>query len=867
MTKARGSNRRHPRHRLATALGLALGLWLGLAAFTVQAQPQAHQYTLPSQPLGTALNQLAVTADRQLLVPPELVRGRTAPALTGRYTVEEALKRLLAGSGLSYRITGSGVITIVAAPPERSRPRAKPIGDTGAVEEEVTELETITVTGTNIRGVENPSTPIIKLSRKDIQQSGVGTVEELIKLLPQNFDATSSTAQNSANPNGSDRNITAGTSIDLRGAGDGATLVLINGRRPAMSGAGSFFDVSSLPLGMIDRVDVQTDGASAIYGSDAVGGVVNFITQGGYEGAEASMRIGAAEGGREQMQARLGGGIEWGSGDLAVSGEYSYSDALKASKRDFIDQTSLINQDAVLFPEDEKWSLFGTANQALTDQLKISGFGLYTNRNVAQPVYNSAATSFFKQDTLFASGNLNYDLGSGWFADAYIDYGLAKSSQEGSNRPGVVTRSKSDQHAFEGKISGGLVPLPGGPLSLAIGGIYREEAFDVVSNATPQYKRHIAAGYVELIAPLIKNRSDSAILNDLQLSLAGRYEDYSDFGGTFNPKVGVFAKFVDSLAIRGTYSTAFRAPSLTDKFSPRSFLATRLPSSLLTAAPRPEQDPRLPAGNMSVGVLQGASVDLAAESAEILTLGMDLEPKSIDGLRLSGTYFDISYTGRVERRDLLPVFQQTAFTDFLFVNPGATFVDALLADVGTVTNSLPGGIPARDVQVVVDLTLRNVSARTIRGLDFAGSYERDTGSGSLSFGVNATYLLDYKLRLTRASPTLEQVDTIYNPVDFRARGNIAWSRDDWTGFVAVNYTDGYRDLQNRRIGSWTTVDFTLNYGALGASQGEGFLIGLSVLNLLDQDPPFAVTADGFNFDTASASPLGRYFSLSLTKRW
>ena len=101
------------RRRLSLALSLAIGLSGAFAIAPVAAQQtheSVHAYALPSQSLASALSQVASTSDAQVLIPPELVRNRVAPALTGRYTVREAITRLLAGSGLTFRVTPRGVI-------------------------------------------------------------------------------------------------------------------------------------------------------------------------------------------------------------------------------------------------------------------------------------------------------------------------------------------------------------------------------------------------------------------------------------------------------------------------------------------------------------------------------------------------------------------------------------------------------------------------------------------------------------------------------------------------------------------------------------------------------------------------------------
>jgi len=140
-------------------------------------------------------------------------------------------------------------------------------------------LEEVVVTGTHLRGVPATGSPMNVITRDDIDNAGFGTVQELVQRLPQAFggDVTENTIGSIQGAQGD--NVVGGTGIDLRGLGANSTLVLVNGRRLAPNNAQfeGYTDVSLIPLAAVARVDIVPDGASAIYGSDAVGGVVNFI--------------------------------------------------------------------------------------------------------------------------------------------------------------------------------------------------------------------------------------------------------------------------------------------------------------------------------------------------------------------------------------------------------------------------------------------------------------------------------------------------------------------------------------------------------------------------------------------------------------
>src|SRR5690606_31931103 len=127
--------------------------------------------------------------------------------------------------------------------------------------------------------------------RQDIERSGYATTQDLVRSLPQNLSTVSDTTFGAAN-GGIDTGY-GGSGVNLRGLGSESTLVLVNGRRLAAAGRGDFVDVSLIPLSAVERVEILTDGASAIYGSDAVGGVVNLILRKNFEGAETRLRYGA----------------------------------------------------------------------------------------------------------------------------------------------------------------------------------------------------------------------------------------------------------------------------------------------------------------------------------------------------------------------------------------------------------------------------------------------------------------------------------------------------------------------------------------------------------------------------------------------
>ena len=160
-------------------------------------------------------------------------------------------------------------------------------------------VQRITVTGSNIKRVSKEGTsPIETLSAKEIKESGAKTVLELMRQVPSlGADGFNDTPTQ----NGFSRSV---ATASLRALGSTSTLILLNGRRmtPAAyanpnNGASTLYDLNAIPISALERVEIFRDGASAVYGSDAIGGVINFITKNNYEGIEASLRIGANDDG------------------------------------------------------------------------------------------------------------------------------------------------------------------------------------------------------------------------------------------------------------------------------------------------------------------------------------------------------------------------------------------------------------------------------------------------------------------------------------------------------------------------------------------------------------------------------------------
>lgn len=305
-----------------------------LAAPALHAQT-AKEFNLQTQDAASGLRTLALQGDFQVFFPAALVEGRKINSVQGRYTARDALERALRGTGLNCREAGDGTFIVqregaapadggntAAAKQERgasaqgreqtrqlrlvemSNGAGASTADAKAQSVDTPEESTIEVTGSRIRGLlgESDFTPMLTFTRADIEHAGVTSIGELGRLIPQaysqgSYDGIGFGGQTGGlTPTGDGSTAaslyTSRSTFNLRGLGTQNTLVLIDGRRMPTSGVtrgNDANDLAAIPVSSIERIEVLTDGASAIYGSDAVGGVINIILRKNYAGTEANV--------------------------------------------------------------------------------------------------------------------------------------------------------------------------------------------------------------------------------------------------------------------------------------------------------------------------------------------------------------------------------------------------------------------------------------------------------------------------------------------------------------------------------------------------------------------------------------------------
>lgn len=312
---------------------------LATAAASAIAQPAS--FDIPAGPLAPALNDLARQAGLQLLYRPDLVRDLSTPGVRDIADPLRALDALLQGTGLQAQREGTDIVlrrqATVAAPTHPLAPADAPPSAAAPAQ-----LATLQVTGSRIprAQLEGPA-PVTMIDAEQIRGNGFSRLPDVLRALTQNGGETQS--QQSA----SDADYTPGAEqVSLRGLGPNHTLVLINGRRVAdyplpFNGRSNFVDVASIPLAMVERIEVLSGSASAIYGSDAIAGVINILLKRDADGTTLNARAGqSSRGDAQTLQTNLTHGFSGDALSGLVSIEANLQQPLWAYQRDRQDASS-----------------------------------------------------------------------------------------------------------------------------------------------------------------------------------------------------------------------------------------------------------------------------------------------------------------------------------------------------------------------------------------------------------------------------------------------------------------------------------------------------------------------------------------------
>lgn len=397
-------------------------------------------------------------------------------------TLKSAVRRALAAGALA---------TAFAAPPVLAQ-----------TDTEAADLERVQVTGSRILRTDiEGASPVLRFDREELQATGVNSVQDFIRQLTiattQNFDTFTNSFANS----------TAG--INLRGLGNQATLVLVNGRRVAPYGRGQniregFVDLNSIPFQAIDRIEVLKDGASAIYGSDAIAGVVNIIMRDDYEGAEIQVDYqNTARGDSEEFSASAIFGTRSADTSITFNMAYFSREALFLRDRSFSNFAD--RREFGGFNELSAFAFPGTIYDPVSGQYSLGGEcdGVVPVSGGAlgeRCTYNySKDINFFPEyESFSANAFVNHDLSADHTLFSEFSYTRRASTNIAAPAPFVSHTTLSRQLLAEaGYVTDAEVTALRGPLGLpAFSGLLfsAENPYNTFGNDVGLVYRPVPAG-------------------------------------------------------------------------------------------------------------------------------------------------------------------------------------------------------------------------------------------------------------------------------------------------------------------------------------------------------------------------------------
>lgn len=448
--------------------------------------------------------------------------------------------------------------------------------------------------------------------------------------------------------------------------------------------------------------------------------------------------------------------------------------------------------------------------------------------------------------------------------------------------------SRYDMNLLNAKIDGPVADLPGGPLLLAVGTEWHKDKLhnlnygnsttadtaDYAVSVDNTTSRSVISGFAEVVVPFVGAANASPGLQRLELDVAGRYDKYSDFGSTTNPKIGVRWDPVTDLTTHASYGKSFRAPTLCDASPDCTAGVITIPFP--DAGWHANNPPSIFGPGVSLTAIEvGGLAGIKPETATTWSAGLDWHPQWIPTLDASIDFYDIDYKNIIDA--------PAAFNPLAGLDPSyAPFVirNPTLAQVLAVFNSAVAGnqaFPPQLVNLIVDGRRHNVGEAKTDGLDISVRKQWQSGVGTFLTAVNATYVLKYDYALVPGAPLLDVLNTVQGsgnayPMRFTARAQLGWMLSGFNANAFINYHNSYSNTgvnPAQGIGSYTTVDLTVGYNT-GDSVSSGLwkntTISLSANNLLDSLPPFALVGTQL-FDSTTGSPLGRLVTLTVRKKF
>lgn len=395
--------------------------------------------------------------------------------------------------------------------------------------------------------------------------------------------------------------------------------------------------------------------------------------------------------------------------------------------------------------------------------------------------------------------------------------------------------------------TGSIFNLPGGAVGLAVGAERRTERLANTGTELNRDSQIVGGGagsdttgnrklysyYAELSVPIAKKKPG---IENLELQLAARHEDYSDFGTTTKPKVAAIYQPIPEILLRGSYGESFLAPNLAFLYTTQS---TSFTANTLADPLRPN-DPRT-----QIRLLGGGNPKLQPENTKVKYAGLVLQPFARKGPRLfrdfsvGVEYFRFDQENLIDRLTPEIILANPAFANLVDRNPAAPG-----ESVGTIS--------------AVRTTWQNLSQGKYEGYDFDVSWILPKNEmGQFRFNVAATYIANQEA--TAATGELIDLDGEYAYPQFRGTATIAWSRGDWAASLYVHHIGEYLDnFGIARISAQTIFNPQIAY-----KKFFGTTLTVGARNIFDKDPPRDLSDSKLvNESTNYAEPLFWYVRVS-----
>ena len=830
-------------------------------------------------------------------------------------------------------------------------------------------IEKIQVTGSRLKGVDmEGANPVQIFSRDDLANRGYDTVSSFLRDLPQASSAGTFTENGGVG--GADGAPAGSSGVSLRGLGSSSTLVLVNGRRVAVdsftNGFDSFVNVNSIPMSALERVEILTDGASSVYGSDAIAGVINFILRKDVEGHEISVSYGDDT-----------ASSDFGRTNLTYVGGFNTTNSNTTLVVDYFDRKALFNSDRPIevtltsstrttidgVDYAEPWCGDNTSSggtrcsydyviqRAIQPDTTAIGATLHHNYRLAGgkeffaeamyqqnsgSAYDSAAAfdigmdgdlsvvpawvrdidaldgevnpirvrSRFPETRIQDYDTTSYRLLAGlrgeladWSWETAATYG--KTENEITHVQGYMGVDKvlnaiaagtfdpfnlgrdnnaaaraavrelaprvgeSEVFSVDFNIAGDLpIELAAGNISAVFGGEFRsEDIFDRPSQiakdggvfalgaSDAKADRSQYAAYAEFNVP---------ITDSLDVIAALRYDHYSDFGGDVNPKLSLRYRATDDLILRASWSTGFRAPSLSQLGAGES-----LGTAYINCGEGQPFDALCGDFGASFGELELDQETLGnrgldAENSEAINLGLSWN--LTDNLQITADYW------RYEHTDIVDVDANTTLKACI---AGTAPVTSSIADLNGEFGCV---LDAGDDLVFLRTGFFNVGSQETDGIDVKIDYRIDTDNfGTFKLYAAGTKTFNYERQITPDSAKedllgkLSGANEIARP-DFVADFGTDWSRNNWSASLSAHYISELGD-GDFKFGGNETVDAWLVFsGSVGYDITDSQSLLLSVRNLTDKAPPYASSPTN-GYASSVHDWIGRLWTVRYTIRF